>query len=342
MRYDRSVARMKALVTGADGFVGQHLIAELLAHGFTVAASALDLPPSRSTLDPEQIASVDWKAADVRDHGTLVRLVAAAMPDRIYHLAGFASGALARQYASDAVHINAGGTVNLCEAVVAVRELEPEFDPRILIMGSCDAYGDAARDGVPLTEDMSLRPVSVYGLSKASQELAAHTYRRAHGLQIFVVRGFNLVGPGQEPPFVVPEFAVQVASIAARETEPLVKVGNLGVERDFTDVRDGVEALRLLMDLDTPSAAYNVASGRTIRIGTILDWIVDEAGIEVEIEVVPSRVRREELAMVVGDATRLREDTGWMLRRDVEASVRETYRWIWSRFARTENTNTVV
>jgi len=65
---------MKALVTGADGFVGQHLIAELLDHGFTVAASALDLPPSRSTLDPEQIASVDWKAADVRDHGTLIRL----------------------------------------------------------------------------------------------------------------------------------------------------------------------------------------------------------------------------------------------------------------------------
>jgi len=333
---------MKALVTGADGFVGQHLVAELLEHEFTVAASALNLPPNRSTLDPEQIASVDWKAADVRDHDALVRLVAAAMPDRIYHLAGFASGALARQHASDAVHINAGGTVNLCEAVVSVRELEPDFDPRILIMGSCDAYGDAARDGVPLTEDMSLRPVSVYGLSKAGQELVAHTYRRAHGLRIFVVRGFNLVGPGQEPPFVVPEFACQVARIAVREMDPLVRVGNLGVERDFTDVRDGVEALRLLMDLETPSAAYNVASGRTLRIGTILDWIVDEAGIEVEIEVAPSRVRREELAVVAGDATRLTEDTGWVPRRDVEASVRETYRWMRNRFARTEDTNTVV
>jgi len=340
--HDRSVARMKALVTGADGFVGQHLIAELLDHGFSVAASALDLPPSRSTLSSEQIASVDWKAADVRDREALVRLVAAAMPDRIYHLAGFASGALARQFASDAVHINVGGTVNLCEAVVSVRETHPAFDPRILVMGSCDAYGDAARDGLPLSEEMSLRPVSAYGLSKAGQELAAHTYRRAHGLRMLVVRGFNLVGPGQEPPFVVPEFAAQVARIANREIEALVKVGNLDVERDFTDVRDGVRALRLLMDLESPGAAYNVASGRRIRIGTILDWIVDEAGIEVEIEVVPSRVRREELAMVAGDTRRIREDTGWEPGRDVEASVRETYRWISGRYGRIETKGTVV
>jgi GDP-4-dehydro-6-deoxy-D-mannose reductase len=333
---------MKALVTGADGFVGQYLVAELLAHGFSVAASALDLPPSRSTLTPDQIASVEWKAADVRDRDALVRLVAATRPDRIYHLAGFSSGALSRQFASDAVHINVGGTVNLCEAVVSVREHVREYDPRILVMGSCDAYGDAARDGVPLTEDMSLRPVSAYGLSKAGQELAAHTYRRAHGLRILVVRGFNLVGPGQEPPFVVPEFAVQVARISLGEAEPLVRVGNLDVERDFTDVRDGVRALRLLMDLDAPGAAYNVASGSTIRIGTILDWIVDEAGVEVEIEVIPERVRCEELAVVAGDTTRVREDTGWVPTRVVEESVRETYRWLRNRFGRTENTGTQV
>lgn len=333
---------MKALVTGADGFVGQHLVAELLAHDFDVAGSALDLPPVRSTLTAEQMKAVDWKAVDVRDRDALVRLVAAARPDRIFHLAGFASGALARERASDAVHINVGGTVNLCEAVVSVREQHPEFDPQILVMGSCDAYGDAARDGVPLTEDMSLRPVSAYGLSKAGQELAAHTYRRAHELRVLVVRGFNLVGPGQEPPFVVPEFAVQVARIAAGDLEPRVRVGNLDVERDFTDVRDGVGALRRLMELEEPSAAYNVCSGTTIRIGTILDWIVDEAGVAVEIEVDPVRVRSEELTVVQGDPARIREDTGWTPGRDVEETVRETYRWLRGRAGGTNTTNMVV
>ncbi|MCL7972766.1 MAG: GDP-mannose 4,6-dehydratase [marine benthic group bacterium] len=333
---------MKALVTGADGFVGQHLVAELLDHGVDVSASVLDLPPSRSTLSVEQMALVEWKAADVLDQDALVRVVAAAMPDQIYHLAGFASGALARQFASDAVHINAGGTVNLCEAVLAVRENKPDFDPRILVMGSADAYGDAARGGDPITEDMSLRPVSVYGLSKAGQELAAHTYRRAHGLRVLVARGFNLVGPGQEPPFVVPEFAVQLARISAGELEPVVAVGNLEVRRDFTDVRDGVRAFRMLMDLDAPGAAYNVASGEAIRIGSLLDWIIDEAGVEVEIEVTSSRVRREELDVVVGDSTRLREATGWKPGHDIEASVRETYRWMKGRFVNTINDNPVV
>lgn len=333
---------MKALVTGADGFVGQHLVAELLAHGLVVAGAVPDLPPARSTLSPDQVASVEWKAADVRDHDGLVRLVAATLPDRIYHLAGFSSGALAPRHASTAVHVNAGGTVNLCEAVVAVRGSNAEFDPRILVMGSGDAYGDAAREGQALEEHMPLRPVSVYGMSKAAQELAAHTYRRAHGLRIFVVRGFNLVGPGQEPPFVVPEFATQVARIAAGEAKPVVEVGNLDVERDFTDVRDGVEACRRLMELESPGAAYNVASGAGVRVGTLLDWIVDEAGVEVDIEVSPDRVRPGELQRVIGCPDRTAADTGWRARRDVESAVRETYRWTRSRYDRRQDRNSVV
>jgi len=330
---------MKALVTGGDGFVGQHLISELLRQGVTVVGSTLDLPPARSTLTSEQVAEVDWKAADVRNPDALVRLLAATVPDRIYHLAGFASGALARVHAAEAVHVNAGGTVNLCEAVVAMRREHPGYDPRILVMGSCDAYGDADRAGGRLHESMPLRPVSAYGLSKAAQELAAHTYRRSHGLRIFVVRGFNLTGPGQQPPFVVPEFATQVARIAAGESDPIVTVGNLDVERDFTDVRDGVVACRLLMERDEPSAAYNVASGQPLRIGRILEWIVDEAGVEVEIQVDPDRVRVEEVQVTSGDPSLIRRDTGWEPRRRIEDTIRETYRWTRSRFERAGEVN---
>jgi GDP-4-dehydro-6-deoxy-D-mannose reductase len=333
---------MKALVTGADGFVGQYLVAELLEQGFAVAASVRDLPPCRTTLTPAHVSSVEWKAADVRDHDALYRVVAATLPERIYHLAGFSSGALARRFASDAVHVNTGGTVNLFEAVVSVREDDPAFDPRVLVMGSGDAYGDAALEGQPLEEHLSLRPVSVYGLSKSSQELAAHTYRRSHDLQIFVVRAFHLVGPGQQAPFVVPEFCTQAARIAAGKAEPVMTVGNLGVERDFTDVRDAVRAFRMLMELEAPRAAYNVASGRGVRVGTILDWIVDEAGIEVDIAVDSERVRQVEPPAVVGDVSRLREDTGWVPQRELEATVRESYRWARSHFGSPGNTDNVV
>lgn len=317
---------MRTLVTGADGFVGEHLLKRLLEQGAEVSASALTLPPTRSTLSPSQMAAVEWKAADVRDHDALFRVLAAVQPDRIYHLAGFSSGALARQQAESALRVNAGGTVNLCEAVLSVREEFPEFDPRILVMGSGDAYGDAGRPGEQMREDLMLRPLTVYGLSKACQELVAHTYRRASGVRTVVSRGFNLIGPGQQRHFVVPDFSHQVAAVARGDRSPRIRVGNLDVERDFTDVRDGVRAFTMIMDLDDPEAAYNVCSGRTVTIRQILEWIRDEAGVELDVEVDPDKVREEEAARLVGDPGLLREHTGWKPRHPIEETVREVYR----------------
>jgi len=334
---------VKILVTGADGFVGEHLVEELLAIGHDVAASTLTLPPTRDTLSLEQLAAADWKAADVRDHDALYRLIAAVRPDQIYHLAGFASGALARAQAARAVDVNVGGTVNLCEAVVAVRDEFSGFNPRIFVMGSGDSYGDAAREDVPLTEEMGLRPVSTYGLSKAAQELAAHTYRRARNLRILVVRSFNLVGPGQASHFVVPDFCTQVAKIACgRNREQVMHVGNLDVERDFTDVRDGVQAFRMVMDLDQPAAAYNVATGKSIAIRQILDWILDEAGVRPEVISDTSRCRPGEITRIRGDARLLRDETGWAPKREIEASVREVYRWIARRYECGQSSDSIV
>lgn len=329
---------MKVLVTGADGFVGEHLIAALLERDREITASTLALPPTRSSLEPEQIAAVDWKAADVRDQEALRRMIAAVLPERIFHLAGFASGALARDQAAVALEINAGGTVNLCEAVLAVQEENADFRPRILVMGSGDAYGDAARAGEPLSETMHLRPINAYGLSKACQELSAHTYRRAHGLRTVAVRGFSQIGVGQRPPFVVPEFCTQVARIAAGQRRPVIEVGNLDVERDFMDVRDGVEAFRRLIELEEARAVYNVASGVPTRIRTILEWILDEAGVDAEIRVDPARVRAEEVPRITGDSTRLAKDTGWAPVHPIEETVRETYRWWAARLAQGEGT----
>jgi len=329
---------VKVLVTGADGFVGEHLVEELLGVGHDVAASTLTLPPTRDTLSVDQLAAAEWKAADVRDHDALYRLISVVRPDQIYHLAGFASGALARDQAAKAMEVNAGGTVNLCEAVVAVRDEFPGFNPRILVMGSGDSYGDAALEDVPLAEGLGLRPVSTYGLSKAAQELAAHTYRRARALRVLVVRSFNLVGPGQAPHFVVPDFCNQAARIACgREREQVMHVGNLDVERDFTDVRDGVRAFRMVMDLEKPAAAYNVASGLSVPIRRILDWILDEAGVKPEIVCDPSRCRPGEISRIRGDAARIRSETGWAPERDIEASVREVYRWIARRYVSTHD-----
>lgn len=319
---------MRALVTGGDGFVGEHLICHLLSRDVDVTASAVALPPDRSTMTFEQAAEVDWKVADVLDHAALYRLVAAVRPDHIYHLAGFASGARAREEAERAMRVNAGGTVNLLEAIVSAREDFPDLDPRTLIMGSGEAYGDAIRKGHPAREDSQLCPCSPYGLSKACQELAAHTYRRASGLRTIVARPFNLLGPGQKADFVVPSFCAQVAAIAGERAEPVLRVGNLDVERDFLDVRDAVRGFRAIMELERPDVSYNVCSGRAVSIRTILSWILSEAGVEAEIRVDPDRVRPDEPEWLAGDPSRLREQAGWTPEGDVEEAVRRTYRWI--------------
>ena len=125
----------------------------------------------------------------------------------------------------------------------------------------------------------------------------------------------------------MPSFSFQVAAIAAGEAEPFLEVGNLDVERDFTDVRDAVRALRVISEMDTPRRAYNVCSGRPVSIRQLVEWILDEAGVEVEIRVVRERVRGAESPRIVGNPGLLERDTGWKPRRDLEDSVRGVYRW---------------
>ncbi len=316
---------MRAVVSGGDGFVGQHLISWLLASGDEVSASILGPDPDLRTLTTGEARAVDWRAADVLDAGALSTLIGDLRPDCLYHLAGFASGARARQAPGEALRVNAEGTLNLLEAVVGARRAQASFEPTIVLMSSADAYGPPSDTATPFQEEHALRPATNYGLSKAAMEMVAHAYRARSSLRIIVVRAFPLLGPGQGTDFVLPTICLQAAEIAAGTVEPVLHTGNLDVERDFTDVRDGVRALRLLAGQSSDETTYNLCSGRTVPIRRLVEWVLEEAGVEAEVHVDPMRVRPEEPGRVSGTAARLEKVTGWVPERSLRAAVRDTY-----------------
>ena len=319
---------MRALVSGGDGFVGQHLISWLLAQGDEVTASTLESEPDLRTLSASEAHRVEWRTADVRDAGSMAAILLDIHPECIYHLAGYASGVRAREHPAQAFRVNAEGTLNLLEAVVTVRGDDPSFDPTILVMSSADVYGEPGNPEVPLSEDDPVRPVTHYGVSKAAAEVVADAYRRGSDLRIIVARAFPLVGPGQAGVFVLPSLCRQAAEIRKGKVEPVLHVGNLAVERDFTDVRDGVRALRLLAECPAADATYNLCSGRALTIAQMVEWVLEEAGVTAEVRADSSRVRPGEPVRVVGVASRLEADTGWLPTSDIRSTVRDTYQWM--------------
>ena len=308
-------------MTGGDGFVGQHVVEHLLDDGYEVTATMLGEAPSGGTLSPAARAAVEWTRLDVRDADAVASVVHAVRPRRVFHLAGFSSGAEAGVRSREALAVNGAGTLGLVEAVARA----PADVQAVIVAGSADAYGG----GGPMGERTPLRPSSVYGATKAAQDVLARGAGAALGVRVVVARLFPLVGPGQRPVFVLPSLCRRALAIRRGTAEPRLAVGNLDVARDFTDVRDGVRALAGIADLDgTPHMTYNVCSGIATKIRHLLEWVLERAEIEPEIVRDPALVRRGEPESVVGDPTRLRAATGWRPSRDLRACVHATMDWV--------------
>ncbi len=310
-------------MTGGDGFIGQHLVEHLLGRGYEVTATMLGEAPSGGILSPTARAAAEWMRLDVRDADAIASVVNTARPRRIFHLAGFSSGAEAGRRPRAALAVNGAGTLSLVEAVARA-----SADVRTLVVaGSADAYGRGAAG--PVGERAPLRPLSVYGATKAAQDVLARGVGAALGVPVVVARLFPLLGPGQRPAFALPSFCRRALAIRRGTAEPRLAVGNLDVARDFTDVRDGVRALAGIADLDgTPHMAYNVCSGVATRIRRLLEWVLERAEVEPEIVRDPALVRRGEPETVVGDPARLRAATGWRPERDLRACAHATMDWV--------------
>jgi GDP-4-dehydro-6-deoxy-D-mannose reductase len=285
-----------SLVTGATGFAGGHLLEQLLEGEASVDAWCRPGGQPPSSRDPR----ITWHAVDLLDRQAVRASIAELAPRAIYHCGGIADVGSSWVRPERALRVNAIGTHYLLEAV-----REATIDCPVLVTGSSLVYRPSPR---PITEDAPIGPSNPYGLSKLAQEMVALRDPRARTL---VVRAFNHAGPRQSAEYVTSSFARQIAEIEAGLRAPTLRVGNLDARRDITDVRDTVRAYRMIVDRGRPARPYNVCSGRAYRIGSLLDILVASAGVSVQVETDPARLRPSDIPLVLGDRSRVENEIGW-------------------------------
>jgi GDP-4-dehydro-6-deoxy-D-mannose reductase len=278
---------VRALVTGAGGFVGVHLVRHLEEQGDEVI---------------QMERTVD--GIDIADAEPLTDAVLAAKPEAVYHLAGAADVGGSWAEPRETFLANALGTLNVLEAARAAGA------DRVLAVTSADVYGRVTEDELPLVEDRPLRPVSPYAASKVAADALAQQAWLGHRLPVIRVRAFNHLGPGQSDRFVAPSLAARIAR-NERDGGDEVPIGNMTPLRDVTDVRDVVRAYRLLVTHGEPGGVYNVCRGRAVAVKEIAEELLAMAARPMRLVSDPALQRPVDIPVLVGDNSALRRATGW-------------------------------
>lgn len=301
---------MRLLITGASGFVGRHMASYAAMRGATVFGVS-----RRSETD----ASMSMLTADLNDAAETARTLEMAAPDAIIHLAARTPANSPKPALRDWLTETPLATLNLLEVA---RSSCPRAV--ILVVSSSAVYGHVPVERLPITEDYPLQPATMYGVSKAIQELLALRYVAEFGMHIVRARPFNLVGPGEPHAMLTSTLAAQVAAIALGKQPPVVRMRHRATSRDFIDVRDAVAAYWALLEHGEPGGVYNVCSGIVTPIGEIAERLLSLAGVDARIEETGSHTPGDILAQA-GSAERLRAATGWQPRYDLTRSLHDLF-----------------
>jgi len=293
---------LKTFITGATGFAGRHLMRIFQEKGLEIFGTAYPQKPSQAGDLPEG----DFYHLDIRDASSLLDLIKKIKPDWIFHLAAVSNVRHSWDKRMETLETNLSGTFNLFEAV-----RKGFSKARILYVSSSDVYGVLPSRQKPLKENDSTYIMNPYAFTKVSGEMLSTFYSVIEGMNIIVARPFPHTGPGQTPDFVCSDWASQVARIEKGRQEPIIRVGNLEIQRDFSDVRDVARAYFILMENAKKGEIYNVCSGRIRSLREILDKLLSFSSKPIEIQVDSHRLRKVDIFHLGGDNSKIREQVSW-------------------------------
>jgi nucleoside-diphosphate-sugar epimerase len=288
-----------ALVTGAAGFTGKYVVNALTRRGYRVIGIGLGDP-----------SGSEWLACDLTDKAGTKKSLRGITPDVVVHLAGLAF--VGEGNPENFYHVNVLGTVNLLDALAGADRLPS----RILIASSANVYGNIS--GRELSEDICPAPVNHYAASKLAMEHMVRTW--FDSLPIVMTRPFNYTGPGQDERFVVPKIVNHY-----KRRESSIKLGDTGVERDFSDVEDLVEAYMRLLESDARSEVVNICSGKPISVAAIVAEMNKIAGYEIKVEIQQDLLRKNDIKRLIGSNQKLQSLTGFVPSIPIRETLQRMY-----------------
>jgi GDP-4-dehydro-6-deoxy-D-mannose reductase len=302
------------LVTGADGFVGRHLVRRLLREGHLVAAAVRRGSPPVAEWQGNAVTTIPFELTDADSIASALEFA----PEAVVHLAAVASNKEAWSDPGQAWVVNAAGTARLAEGL-ARRRAAAFGDAVLLVVSSGEVYG--AGEPVPRVETDPARPQSPYAASKLGGEVAALEVWRRAALRVIVARPFTHTGPGQPTRFVLPAFVERLRKARAGDLRE-VPTGNLEPVRDLLDVRDVVEAYVGLLRKGRAGEVYNISRGEGLSVGEVFQRLAALIGVDAEPRPDPELARARDLPYLVGDSSKLRAATGWAPAISLDAMLR--------------------
>lgn len=298
----------KVMVTGANGFVGHHLVKELSENGIKVVGVGGHIGSSKKPAYIDEYVVLDLNDASAVDKLDFTDI------DGVIHLAGLAAVGPSFDEPLKYVNVNVGIEINLLETA-----LKQDAKPRFLIISSGSLYDPKAP--LPLTEKSDVIPSSPYAVSKIGQEQMALHYG-LRGFECIIARPFNHIGPGQNPGFLVPDVAQQVIACEKGEQSEIL-VGNLDAQRDYTDVRDIARAYRLLLEKGKAGETYNICSGKAVSGHDMVAGLLKAAGSNAPLKEDPAKMRPSDTPVIYGDSSKLTDATGWKPQIDLETTLKD-------------------
>lgn len=305
--------KKRVLVTGAAGFTGKYMVNELVRHGYEVTGTY------HNKIYENEFADCKWYKIDMTDYSQCNRMLQELKPDAVIHLAAKNNMVDAQMNPAETIHTNMTVTVNLLEAV---RNYVPAC--KVIFAGSAAVYeADSVEE--KLSEGMNVSPQNTYALTKTFQEQLAHFYGEQYHMKVLCTRPFNYTGVGQEDKCFIPSLCRQVSNIANGQAEAVIRMGNISVQRDFSDVRDVVSAYRLLLEKENANGIYNICSSNAVKLEDIVQYVCGKSNRGIRVEQDSSLCREKDAMRICGDNRRLKADTGWI----PQYNIFDTIDWIY-------------